>query len=160
MEFARAPASITRGSRPRRWAEIAHARPTGPAPAITARSCGTGDIRLTIYTWTCRPGGGVLVFSSTFTPPQERPDASSSSSGGRQRSHRRPPLGPAAPGRDRPTAPHFRLTRFRAATLRPRPVDRGWRRLHDGPTVGGGPGWLGHRPLRHRQRRAQRLRLG
>src|SRR5438552_7726232 len=34
MEFAIAPASITRGSRPRRRAEIAQASPMGPAPAM------------------------------------------------------------------------------------------------------------------------------
>jgi len=40
MEWASAPASITSGSMPRRFAEMAHARPMGPAPAIMAASCG------------------------------------------------------------------------------------------------------------------------
>src|SRR5437879_9900210 len=40
MELARAPASMTSGSMPRRFAEMAHARPMGPAPAMMAASCG------------------------------------------------------------------------------------------------------------------------
>src|ERR671919_22802 len=35
MELAMAPASMTRGSRPRRLAEMAQASPMGPAPAIS-----------------------------------------------------------------------------------------------------------------------------
>src|SRR5260370_35578192 len=59
MELASAPASMTSGSMPRRFAEMAHARPMGPAPAMMAASCG---IAVNLYPLPARPRNNIVAY--------------------------------------------------------------------------------------------------
>src|SRR5258708_35312058 len=64
MELASATASMTSGSTPRRFAERAHARPMGPAPAMMAASCGrgAGGIFVNLYPLRSRPRNNIVAY--------------------------------------------------------------------------------------------------
>src|SRR5260370_27612306 len=50
---------MTSGSMPRRFAEMAHARPIGPAPAMMAASCG---IAVNLYPLPARPRNNIVAY--------------------------------------------------------------------------------------------------